>query len=144
MDKKLQERVEKRLKDGWIKSWMMIEVLAITKEATKSSLEKHVKSMEKEDKTIVYKKDFKEIKKVEKPIKNIEVAYSYIVELELIAENLDKLVYLVMNYAPTAIEILEPNKLTIDAGEAQGILTSIADIIHKFASMGIGGVVIKT
>lgn len=144
MDKKLQERVEKRLKEGWIKSWMMIEVLAVTEEVTKSSLEKHVNSMEKEDKTIVYKKDFKEIKKVEKPMKNIEVAYSYIVELELIAENLDKLVYLVMNYAPTAIEILEPNKLTIDAGEAQGILTSIADIIHKFASMGIGGVVIRT
>lgn len=144
MDKKLQERVEKRLKEGWIKSWMMIEVLAITKEATKSSLKKHVNSMEKEDKTILYKKDFKEIKKVEKPMKNIKVAYSYIVELELIAENLDKLVYLVMNYAPTAIEILEPDKLTIDAGEAQGILTSIADIIHKFASMGIGGVVIRT
>ncbi len=144
MDKKLQERVEKKMKEGWIKLWMMIEVLAVTKETAKSSLENHVASMEKEDKTIVYKKDFKEIKKVEKPLKNIKVAYSNIVEIELVAENFDKLVYIIMNYAPTGIEILEPDKLSIDAGEAQGILTSIADLIHRFAAMGIGGVVIRT
>jgi hypothetical protein len=144
MDKKTEEKVKKKLKEGWIKAWMMIEVLAVTEDAARSSLERHVTNMEKEEKAIVYKKDFKEIRKVEKPARNIETAYSNVVEIELITDGLDKLVYIVMNYAPTAIEILEPEKLSINAGEMQGILTSIADIIHKFAAMGIGGVVIRT
>ncbi len=140
---KLEEKVKKKLKDGWIKSWMMIEVLAVTEEAAKSALEKHVERMEREDKTIVYKKDFKEIQKVESPQPNIKAAYSHVVELEVLTENYDKLVYLVMSYAPSSVEILEPEYIKMDAGEAQGILNSVAEMLHKFAAAGLGGVMIN-
>jgi hypothetical protein len=144
MDKKMEDQVKKKLKDGWIKSWMMIEVLAVDKETTKKSLEEHVKKMEREKKTIIFKKDFKEIQKLENPLPNIEEAYSNVVELELLTENFEKLVYLAMNYAPSSIEILEPEKIHIDMGEAQGIVVSVADMLHKFARAGVGGVVINS
>ena len=142
-----EEDVKKRVKDGWIKSWMMIEVMAASEEAARSALEKHVEAMGKEDKTIINKKDFKDIKKVENPLpRNPEIkeAYSNIAEIEILTQNFDRLVYLVMNYGPSAIEILEPEKLSMDAGEAQGILTSIGMLLHKFAAVGVGGVVVKT
>jgi hypothetical protein len=139
-----KETVERRLKEGWINSMMMIEVLAVTKDAAKSALEKHIEKMEKEDKTIIYKKDFKEIKQIKKPLKNIKVAYSHIVELELLTRDYEKLVYLVMNYAPSSIEILGPENIKMDMGEAQGILNSLAELIHKFAAAGLGGILIQS
>ncbi len=145
MDKgKTDEKVRKKLKEGWIKSWMMIEVMAISEKYTKEALKKHVEKMEKEKKTIIYKKDFKEARKVDKPFKNINSAYSQVVELELLTENYEQLVFLVMNYGPSSIEIMGPEHIKMDMGEAQGILNSMADIIHKFAAMGAGGVIIKT
>ncbi len=144
MNEKLKELAEKKLKDGWIKSWMMIEVLATNREATESALKKHVEKMEKENKTLIIKKDFQKIEEVENPLPNIEKGYSQVVELEVLTETFDKLMFLTMNYGPSAIEILEPSNINIDMGEAQGILNSIAAMIHKFAAAGIGGVVINS
>jgi len=144
MDDKTKEKMEKRMKEGWIKSTMMIEVLGVTKEAAKSSLKKHVEKMEKEDNVMVCQKDFKELNKVKSPFPNIKEAFSNIVELELLTLNYDKLVYMIMAYAPSAVEILEPEHIKLDMGEAQAILNSISEMIHKFAAAGLGGVIIGT
>ena len=142
-DEKNMDEVKKKTKDGWIKSWMMIEVLAVNEETAKKSLENHVNELSRDGKTLVFTKDFKEVKKVENVRPNIPIAYSTVVELELVTETFEKLVYLVMNYAPSATEILEPEKLNLEMGELQGIVNSVADVIHKFAAIGLGGIVIK-
>jgi len=143
-DPKVIEQVKKKLKEGWIKSSMIIEVLATSETAARTALEKHIRQMEKENGVLVYKKEWSDFRKVDRPFRDIEVAYSYIVDLELLTQNFERLVYLVMNYGPTSVEILEPQSIKMDMGEAQGILISVADIIHKFAQMGIGGIVIRT
>ena len=136
--------LKKKLKEGWIHCRMNIEVLAISHDAAKTSLEAHVAQMEKENRTIFYKKQFHEIRKIENPHPNIKEGYSNLVTIELLAKDFDTLVYLTMNYGPSSIEILSPEKITLPAGEAQGILNSIADLIHKFAQQGIGGIVIRS
>jgi len=140
----IKEQVEKKLKEGWIKSWMMIEVMAISEEATKSALEKHIQKMKKEDKTLIYKTEFSKIKNVKNPFPNIPEAYSQVVELELLTANYEKLVTLVINYGPSAVEILEPETLKMYMGEAQGILNALAALIHRFAATGAGGIMIST
>ena len=89
----------------------------------------------------LYNQEFGEIKKVEKPLKNIEVAYSLTCEVELISKRFDNLVQIVTEFGPSAIEILEPKKFELDAGEAQSILNSISQIMHQFAAAGAGGMV---
>ena len=144
MDSKLKENAKKKLKEGWIRSWMMIEVLAVTKETAKSSLEKHIGTMNREKKTIVFNKKFHDIKKIENPMQNIKEAYSHVVELEVLTEDYETLVYLIMNYAPSSIEIVAPETIKMDMGEAQGILNSVADMLHRFVASGKGNVVIRT
>ncbi len=143
MAKDIMETVGKKLKDGWIKAWMGIEVLAVTSEAADSSLGKHVEKMGKEDCCIIYKQEFKESKQVPNPFKKPEHAYSKVVEVELVAKRFEDLMYLVMNYGPSGVEILEPGEIKLGLGEAQGILNSISELIHKFASRA-GGVIIST
>jgi len=138
------DKVQKKLREGWIKSWMMIEALAVTDAAARASLEGHIRKMGLEKGVIVAKKDFKRTEKVDKPFANIETAYSGVVELEVLTPDYDRLVFLVLNYAPSAIEVLEPKKISMDAGEAQGILNSLAELIHKFVSMTRGGIMVDT
>ncbi len=144
MDEKRQKLAEKRIREGWIKSGMIIEVLAIDRGAAESALKKHLEKMGKEENTMILDRDFHEIQEVEKPLPNIDKAYSQIVDVEVLTRNFDQLVRVVVSYAPSSVEILEPERLSMDMGEAQGILNSIAEIIHKFAAAGIGGVMVST
>jgi len=141
-EEKSREKADKKVKEGWIRSWMMVEVLAITEEAAKAALEKHVWKMGLEKNVIVSKKDFKKMERVDKPFPNIKEAYSGVVELEVLTQDYDRLVFLVLNYAPSAVEILEPKKISMEAGEAQGVLNSLAEMIHKFVSMTRGAILV--
>lgn len=138
-----EDKAKEYMRSGGIRSWMMIEVLAVTESAARQALENHLKNMEREKGIIIVKKEFRKPVEVSNPLQNIEKGYSHIVELEAVAKNYESLINIVMNYAPSSIEILEPEKLEMDIGEAQGILNSIADMMHKFARAGIGGVIVK-
>ncbi len=143
-DSKANEKIKKKVREGWIKASMIIEALGVTKEAVKSALEMHMKKLKSEEKTVISSTKFHDTKKVENPFPNVPKAYSMIVDIELIAETYDQLVYIAMNYGPTSIEILEPEKIKMDMGEAQGILNSISDLVHRFAAQGIGGIIVRT
>jgi hypothetical protein len=135
---------DKKVKEGWIRSTMMIEALAVNRDAVKSALEKHVASMEGVKTNHIYKKEFGEPREVEKPLPNVEKAYSAVVELEMVSKNFETLLSMVMAFGPSSVELLEPKKLELDIGEAQGILVLAADIIHRFAGLSIGGIHIRT
>lgn len=144
MDKKTEELVKKRVKEGWIKSSMMVEVLAGTEEAAKSALKKHIESLEKEKIAIVCSKDFKDVTETVHPYDRSKKAYSDVVEVELLTPKFESLLIIVMNYGPSSVEILEPDKIELKVGEAQGILNSVSEMLHTFASRGVGGVLVKT
>jgi hypothetical protein len=136
-----KEEADEKVKEGWIRTWMMFEVLAVNEETTKNSLESLLTSLDEDGRVKMYKKDFGEVKTVEKPMKNIDIGYSLTCEAEMVSKKLDNLVQVVTEYGPSAIEILEPKCINIDAGEAQIILNSVSQIMHQFAAAGMGGMV---
>ena len=140
----MQELEKKRLKEGWIKASMMIEALAVSEETAKSSLEKHIEMMEKDKRIILTRKEFKGIKLVDNPVPGIEKAFSNLVEVEILTSHFETLVYVSMTYGPTSIEILNPDKIKIDIGEAQGILNTVAEMVHRFVSLKGGGLLVDT
>ncbi len=144
MDKKLEKEVKNRLKDGWIKSAVMIEAMAINENAAKSALNKLVESISKEKNILLCKKEFQEARKVQKPLPNVEEASSVIADLEMLTVNYDRLLYVVLTYGPSSVEILEPDNINLDAGEAQGIANSLAAFIHRIASSRAGGMLMST
>ena len=137
-----REEADAKVKEGWIRAWLMFEVLAVNEKTTKNSLEGLLKRLDEDSRSKMYSQEFGEIKKVEKPLKNIEVAYSLTCEVELISKKFDNLAQIVTEFGPSAIEILEPKKFELDAGEAQSILNSISQIMHQFAAAGAGGMVL--
>jgi hypothetical protein len=144
MAKDPKEMADKKVREGWIRAWMAIEVIAIDAGSAESSLKKHMDLMCKHDFALIYKKDLKKPEKVPHPFEKGKDAYSQVVEIELVTRRYENLFYLVMNYAPSSIEILEPAQLKIDMGEGQGILNSLAELIHTFAAASRGCLAIDT
>ncbi|MBI4177644.1 MAG: hypothetical protein HY516_04750 [Candidatus Aenigmarchaeota archaeon] len=141
---KIDERdVRQKLNDGWLKAWVMVESLATKEDVSRQSLIELTKLVEKEQEIGVVKKEVKESHKVENPLPNIAEAYSTVLELEILAKNYGSLARFVINYGPSAVEILEPKKIAIELGEAQNVLNEVANLVHRFAQAGIGGVVIS-
>jgi len=136
-----KEESDEIVKEGWLRAWMMFEVLAINEKTTKESLDNLMNKLEKDVRAKMYKKEFGEMKKVEKPLPNIDYGYSLTCEVEIISKKFDNLVQIVIEYGPSSIELLEPSKFNIDAGDAQAILNSISQMLHDFASAGAGGIV---
>ncbi|MFZ3077349.1 MAG: hypothetical protein WA139_02745 [Candidatus Aenigmatarchaeota archaeon] len=137
-----KEQITEKLKNGWIQAAMMFEVLAITEEAAKDALVSHVGKMEKDGLVSIVKKDFLQIEKVEKPVQGIETGFSQVCNIEFLAKNFDTLVQIVLEFGPASIEILKPDKYQLSAGEAHNILNTMAEMMHKFAAAGFGGIVI--
>ncbi len=126
--------VQKRIEEGWIKSWVMIEALAVSEDVAKDAIKNLVEKMEKEKGVMIFDKDLKGVKRVEDVNPKIKSAFSQVIEMSMLTPNYDKLVYMIMNYGPSAVEILEPKEIRMDQGEAQGILNSISTLIHRFAA----------
>jgi hypothetical protein len=137
-----ESEIRKKIADGWIRCWAAIEVLAVSKNVTKTALKKHVAKIMQERGIHIYKERWDRAVRVKNPPKGIPEAWSQVVELEFIIQNLNLLVSFVILYGPSALEILEPNDIRISIGEAQDMLNRLASLVHQYAAKGIGGIVI--
>ena len=136
-----EEESNKKVSEGWIRSWAVFEALGISEDATKKALEVLTKKLESDDRVRMYKKCYGETSKVEKPIKGIDVGYSITCEVSLVSKNFDNLSQIAIEYGPSAVEIIEPNSVTLKIGEAQCVLNSISNMMHRLAASGAGGIV---
>jgi len=136
-----EEEANRRVTEGCFKTWFVFEALAINEKVAKESLEILTDRLDKDNRVKIYKRVFGEAKRVEKPLKDIEFGYSVTCEVNLVSKNFDSLAQIVMEYGPSAIEIYEPEKFILKAGEAQTILNSIAYMMHSLAAAGAGGIV---
>ena len=138
----LKDEIKQKKKDNWIEAWFGIEALGVNQEVVESALKKHIDKLSNSKGVFVYETKFGEIKRVEKPMKNVEVAYSQIVEVRLFLKNLYILVNAVLLYGPSSVEILGPSSKEIKIDEIQNMANLLAALIHQFASAGVGGIII--
>jgi len=136
-----EAEANEKVENGWLKTWMIFEVLAVREDLTKESLESLINKLDSDRRVKVYKKQFGDVLRVEKPLENVKEGFTQTCEVELIAKNLDDLVQIVIEYGPSSVEMLEPSKFNLDAGQAQTILNDISHMMHQFAAAGVGGIV---
>ena len=140
-----KEEIQEKIERGWIKSIMWFEVMTSDKELAESTLKEHIKSMQEDLKnTHILSEKFEETVEVKNPPRNVDKAFSKIAQIELLSKNIETLLFAVIYFAPSSIEIIEPKELTIGMESIQSIMNSVADVMHKLAAGGAGGVVVST
>ena len=135
------------LEEGWIKVWMIFEVQAAVKDVCESALKTHIDELGSQDYVKIIEKSFTGVDNIEAPeglkSRGVTKLYTQICEVTLMARDFEGVMNAVINYAPTAVEIVAPEKITITMRDAQNALVSVADMMHKFANAGVGGMLIK-
>ncbi len=138
----MNDEAKEKRKEKWLEVWFSIEALAVDREVVEDALKKHVEKMKSIRDVFVYEAEFSESIKVEKPMKNVEEAYSQVAKVKFFVKSLSLLISVVMTYGPSSIEIIGPDKKDINLAETQDIANLIAGVVHQFAAAGAGGIVI--
>jgi hypothetical protein len=137
-----EEEACKKVEEGWFRVWFAFEALAIDEKVTKDALEALMNKLDKDNRVKICKKSFGDVKRVEKPVKGVELGYSLTCDVNVVSKNFENLAQIAMEYGPSAIEVLEPEKFILNLREAQTVLNSISRMMHMIAaSGGAGGIV---
>ncbi len=126
-----------------IKAALIFEVVAVTEEAAKKSLEKHLKKLSEDRRVRVLKTEMSEVEKIENFSERIREAFSVIADAEIETNRFDNLLQIVIEFGPSSVELLSPDRIELSISEAQGILNSVSSVMHRFAAAGgTGGIII--
>ncbi|MBI4010155.1 MAG: hypothetical protein HY361_03130 [Candidatus Aenigmarchaeota archaeon] len=139
-----KEEIKEKIEEGWIKSLMWFEVMTSERDLAESTLKEHIKSMQNLKNTHILSEKFEETLEVNNPPVKVEKAFSKVAKIELLSKNVETLLFAVIYFAPSSVEIIEPKELTIGMETIQAIMNSVADVMHKLAAGGAGGIVVST
>ena len=136
------EDAKEKVNSGWFDVWLAFEGLAIKPEVVKSALEGLTQRLDTDEKVKLYHKEFLEAKKIEKPLKGIEEAWSQVANVKIISKSFANLIQMIIEYGPSSIEVVSPSKSELPVSDAQDILNNVAGMMHRFAAAGVGGAVV--
>ncbi len=71
----------------------------------------------------------------EEEILEQEGVYTSMFEAEVIAKSFHDLVYMILTYGPSSIELIEPSRFELKASEGQAILVDVAEAVHIYAQL---------
>ena len=145
--KESEIKEQELLQKGWIKAWVIFEVQAVSKDVVEEALKVHLGKIKSEKALKVLEENAIEAKEVDAPEQlhpqGIKKLWSGLHEMIIFTKDVEALMNMVINYGPSAIEILAPEKITLKMGELQGALASVSDMMHKYAAAGVGGMLIS-
>lgn len=126
-----------------IELWMVFEAVAPEEEGVKDSLDDHLEKLSSEDELQINSVETEEVKKVDDPHPGLDEGFSKVSEVTADAESFTKAVQIVINYGPTYVQIEGPDGYEIELPELQNSLQEVADLVHQYAQMGVGGVLVS-
>lgn len=126
-----------------LKLWMIFEAVAASEDAVEGSLEEHLEKLGNEPDAEIQEQTLEEVEKVENPHESLEEGYSQVAEVVVETPSFEEAIALVINYGPTYIQLEEPDYYELSLKEGQETLQDVADIMRRYAEMGVGGMLVS-
>ena len=126
-----------------IELWMVFEAVAPTKDDLEDSLDDHIEKMKSEKELTITEYEIEESEEVENPHPGLEKGFSQVAEVRAETDNYTRAVKTVINYGPTYVQVEGPNSFEMDLSDTQESLQEVANMMHKYAQMGVGGVLVS-
>ncbi len=123
--------IKEELGKGKLHVMIIIEILGRPANFVEQALSFVVSGLEKEQNIEIIGKQIHKPKEVEKGKIKLFSAFA---EIEIIAENMKKVVELIFDYMPSSVEIMGGN-ITIDITEANTLLNDLTARLHKYDAL---------
>ncbi|MHA2428242.1 MAG: hypothetical protein ACXADB_09490 [Candidatus Hermodarchaeia archaeon] len=107
-----------------IRTRFIVEMLGRPKEVLSKALEDLIKEMKKDGRKV-------ENETYSKPKKVGKLIFSAFVEFEMICEGLEDLIGSIIDYAPTTVELISPEKIDIGILNLQEVLNDLTARLHE-------------
>ena len=120
--------VKERIKKGWLRAALIIEVLGKPADYIVGSLNLAVEALEKNKKAEVLAKKIHPATLV----KDTKEVYTTFAEVEILVPEMSKLVEIIFDYMPSSIEILEPTSFSLKLEDANAVLNDLIGRIHQY------------
>ncbi len=137
---------EKLIRDGWIKTWLVFDTQAVDKKMLKGLLSglmdkiKMIKDVRVLTESLTEPESIESSEKFKQ--KGIDTVFSQVLEMEIVAKDFETLLYLVVTFGPTTLEVLAPKEIKLDMRQMQNTLILISELMHRYAAAGAGGMVL--
>ena len=125
----LKELVKKATSKGAIHAFLYFDAFGNEKDAVEGSLTEYLGRIAKE-RGLIYCKG-----QIEESLESEEHRFTTYAEVEVLAESIDVLQRICMNYGPVGVEVMAPNSVTLELDELQRLLLNSANLSHEYASM---------
>lgn len=121
------KEVDKKLKEGYMRVRVIIEVAGFPEEHIKKTMDLLAEAIEKENILVISKK-------INPPKKFSEKIWSSFIEVDFLVKKLSILMGFIFDYLPSSIEIVEPHD-TISEGvvELMGMLNDLVAKLHAYS-----------
>ena len=126
-----------------IELWMVFEAVAPSREDLEDSLDDHIEKMKSENELEIAEYEIEESEEVENPHPGLDKGFSQVAEVRAEAENYTRAIKTVINYGPTYVQVEGPDTYEMDLSDTQKSLQEVANMMHKYAQMGVGGVLVS-
>lgn len=128
-DEKLDEReIRDKLTHGWLHAHLIFEVIGKPAEHIENSLGMLLEKISKEKNLYVIEKKIHEAKQIDQT-KDVFSTFS---EVEILVNNLSKIIDIIFDYMPSSIEIVEPTNFTFKIEDANALLNDLAARLHQY------------
>jgi DNA-binding MarR family transcriptional regulator len=117
----------KKEREGEYKVNIIIEGISPDEKA----LEKEMEILESKLKN----EGFKLLKLEKSEISKEKDNYTAFLNVDLSVPDFSDLVYLIVQYGPSSVELLEPKEVKLDLSQAQGVLNEVASAVHYYVSL---------
>jgi hypothetical protein len=118
--------MSKKQKEGAYKVNMIIEGLSANDKALEKEMEILENKLKNEEYTIL---------KFEKSdVSKEKDNYTQFFNTDISVPDFSDLIYLIIQYGPSSVELLEPNDVRLDLSQAQEVLNEVASAVHYYVS----------
>ncbi|MFH0861719.1 MAG: hypothetical protein V1875_01700 [Candidatus Altiarchaeota archaeon] len=133
--RKFNENIDlgRKMGEGGILATLYMGVQGNDEEAAKSALENMLfKKLVKEENVSLLEVNVFDIIR-EKSKKKGEKFFSGVAEVKLVADDFRWFVNIIMRYGPSAVEIVEPTEVKLNAEQMHSMVADVSDFVHMYS-----------
>ncbi|MBR9693264.1 hypothetical protein GOV07_05055 [Candidatus Woesearchaeota archaeon] len=117
-----EAQIKEQLSEGWLRVLITFELVGKPREHIEATIKSYLANIKQDKRIKAIKEEFAEA------IEMDDGLFSTFCEFETMVENMEVLTWLAVNFMPASIEILSPDKLTLDS---RVIVNWVNDLLAK-------------